>query len=78
VTLGSKSCSHVGNVLTQSLNVVHVVWCGVAGMGLFEVGGSDHRSSVAVSRVTGIVSTSGRSSANMLLFETARKRRAYP
>jgi hypothetical protein len=51
----------------------------LASMGLFEVGGSEYRSSVAVSRstVTGVASMSGRSSANVLLFETARKRRAY-
>jgi hypothetical protein len=46
-------------------------------MGLFEVGGSEHRSSVAVSRrtVTSTAAMSGRASANVLLFETARKRR---
>jgi hypothetical protein len=79
VTLRRKSCSHAGNVLTQSWNVLHVVGCGVTSMGLFEVGGSEHRTSVAVSRstVTGIASMSGRVSANVLLFETARKRRAY-
>jgi hypothetical protein len=60
VTLRSKSCSHVGNVLTYSLNVVHVVGCGVASMGLFKVSRSEHRSRVAVSRstVTGIASMS--------------------
>jgi hypothetical protein len=58
VTLRRKSCSHAGNVLTQSWNVLHVVGCGVTSMGLFEVGGSEHRTSVAVSRstVTGIAS----------------------
>jgi hypothetical protein len=42
---------------------MHVVGCGVASMGLFEVSRSEHRSSVAVSRstVTGIASMSGAS-----------------
>jgi hypothetical protein len=55
---------------------LHVV--GLASVWLFEAGGSEHGISVAVSRstVTGIASMSGRSSANVLLFKTARKRRA--
>jgi hypothetical protein len=43
-------------------------------MGLFEVGGSEHRSSVVVSRrtVTGSASISGPASAKVKVFETAR------
>jgi hypothetical protein len=41
------------------------------------MGGSEHRSSVGVSRrtVTGTASISGRASAEVLLFETARSQR---
>jgi hypothetical protein len=47
-----------GKVVTWSLNVVLVVVCIVSSMGVFEIGGSEHRSSVGVSRrtVTGTAS----------------------
>jgi hypothetical protein len=52
--------------------------CIVSSTGLFEVGGSEYRSSFAVSRRTGTgtASVSGRASAKVFLFGTAKNRQS--